>query len=122
MNKKYFSYIYFVSFFLMFLIVGCKSPTDPNNSNSNANPKGTPNTVIISGFQFSPNPLTVTKGTTVTWQNNDSAIHTATSDDGSWNTGDIAQGATKSLIFNTTGTFAYHCAHHTSMKATIIVN
>ena len=122
MNKKYFSYIYFVSFFLIYLIGGCSSATSPNNSNSNANTKATPNTVIISGFQFSPTPLTVTKGTTVTWQNNDSAIHTATSDSGSWNTGDIAQGATKSIIFNTTGTFAYHCTHHTSMKATIIVN
>jgi plastocyanin len=122
MNKKYFSYIYFVSFVLIFLIGGCKTATDPYSNNSTANTKGTPNTVIISGFQFSPTSLTVAKGTTITWQNNDATLHTATSDNASWNTGDIAQGATKSILFNTSGTFAYHCAHHTSMKATIIVN
>jgi len=122
MNKKYFSYKYFAFFFLIFLIGGCKSPSDPYSNNSNAGTKGTPNTVIISGFSFSPTPLTVAIGTTVSWQNNDSAIHTATSDDGSWNTGDIGQGGVKSVTFANAGTFAYHCARHTSMKATIIVN
>ena len=122
MKKKYIKYIYLVSFFLIYLMGGCKTATDPYSNNSNANTKATPNTVIISGFQFSPTSLTVTKGTTVIWKNNDSALHTATSDDGSWNTGDIAQGATKNIVFNSTGTFAYHCARHTSMKATIIVN
>lgn len=107
---------------LMIVISGCKSSTSDPYGGNTPPPKVTPNTIAISGFKFSPASLTVAKGTTITWTNDDTAIHTATSDDGSWNTGDIAQGVSKSITFNTAGTFAYHCARHSSMKATIIVN
>ena len=108
---------------MVIIINGCKSSAnDPYGGSTMTPPKNTTNAGMISGFTFSPASLTVAKGTTVTWQNNDSALHTATSDNGSWNTGDISQGAMKSVVFNTAGTFAYHCARHTSMKATIIVN
>jgi plastocyanin len=77
--------------------------------------------VTIAGFAFSPPSMTITAGTTVTWTNQDSATHTATADDGSWDTGDIAQGASASITFNTPGTFTYHCAIHPNMVATITV-
>jgi len=77
--------------------------------------------VTIAGFAFSPAALTIEAGTTVTWTNQDSATHTATADDGSWDTGDIAQGASVSITFDTPGTFTYHCAIHTYMVASITV-
>ncbi len=77
--------------------------------------------VTISGFAFSPASLTITAGTTVTWTNQDSATHTATADDGSWDTGDIAQGASASVTFDTPGTYTYHCTIHPNMVATITV-
>jgi plastocyanin len=69
---------------------------------------------------FSPNPLTVSVGTTVTWMNNDNTIHDATSNTGAFDTGMIAPGVQVSHQFSTAGTFAYHCSIHPNMIATII--
>jgi plastocyanin len=69
---------------------------------------------------YSPTPLTVAVGTTVTWGNNDGAQHTATSDSNLWNVS-LAPGATGSFKFDTPGTYTYHCAIHSFMKGTIIV-
>jgi plastocyanin len=77
--------------------------------------------VSIEGFAFSPGSLTVSVGDTVTWTNGDGANHTATADDGSFDTGTIASRASKSATFSTAGTFGYHCSIHRSMTATIVV-
>jgi plastocyanin len=78
--------------------------------------------VTIANFAFGPASLSVAAGTTVTWTNNDSAAHTATADDGSFDSSTIAPGATFSQAFDTAGTFAYHCAIHPNMTATIEVS
>ena len=71
---------------------------------------------------FTPNPIQIKVGDTVTWMNNGSITHTSTSDTGAWDTGPIASGATSSAVsFNTAGTFAYHCSIHPSMTARVIV-
>ena len=77
--------------------------------------------VSIKNFAFGPASLTVPAGSTVTWTNDDSAAHTATADDGSFDSSSIAPGATFSQTFDTAGSFAYHCSIHTNMKATIEV-
>ena len=72
---------------------------------------------------FSPNPIQIKAGDTVTWRNNASVPHTATSDSGAWDAGTIAPGATSNPIaFPTVGTFTYHCAIHPSMVASITVS
>jgi plastocyanin len=72
---------------------------------------------------FSPNPIMIKVGDTVTWMNNGSITHTSTSDTGAWDTGPIASGATSSAVsFKTAGTFAYHCSIHPSMTGTVIVS
>jgi plastocyanin len=78
-------------------------------------------TVDIVGFSFSPQTMTIQVGDTVTWANSDAQGHTATADDGSWQTGTIAGNTSKSLSFATAGTFAYHCAIHRQMTATLVV-
>jgi plastocyanin len=71
---------------------------------------------------FSPRPIQVTVGSTVTWTNATAPTHTATSDTGAWDTGNIAPGATSSAIsFLTAGTFTYHCAIHPSMTGSVVV-
>lgn len=71
---------------------------------------------------YSPDPIRVTTGTTITWSNGTSLAHTATADSGAWDTGAIATGATSSsIVFNTPGTFAYHCRFHSDMHGSIIV-
>jgi plastocyanin len=77
--------------------------------------------VSIAGFAFSPQSITVTVGDTVTWTNSDSAAHTATADDNSFDTGSIANGGSDSVTFSTAGTFAYHCSIHSSMTGTVVV-
>jgi plastocyanin len=72
---------------------------------------------------FSPKPIQITAGSTVTWVNSTAISHTATSDSGAWGTGTIAAGATSSAIsFPTAGTFTYHCAIHPSMTGSVIVS
>ena len=77
--------------------------------------------VAISGFSFSPGSTTVTVGDTITWTNSDAQAHTATADDGSFDTGTIANNAPATVTFSTAGTFAYHCKIHAQMTGTITV-
>ena len=72
---------------------------------------------------FSPKPIQITAGSTVTWTNATALTHTATSDSGAWDTGNIASGATSGAVsFPTAGTFTYHCAIHPSMTGSVIVS
>jgi plastocyanin len=72
---------------------------------------------------FSPNPIQITAGSTVTWANATGVTHTATSNSGTWTTGNIAPGGTSTAVaFPAAGTFAYHCAIHPSMTGTVIVS
>ena len=86
-------------------------------------PKSVPQPVSISiqNFAFSSGNLTVAAGTRVTWTNKDSMGHTVTSDSGAFDSGSLANGASYSFTFDQAGTFAYHCAFHPSMTATIVV-
>ena len=78
-------------------------------------------TVTIADFAFSPNSITVQAGTTVTWVNNDTVPHTATGNNGEFDTGQIAPGGSASITFDSAGTFAYFCSIHPNMTASIIV-
>jgi plastocyanin len=78
--------------------------------------------VDIRDFAFSPNPVEVPVGGTVTWTNQDAVPHTATSDQrGVLQSGAIAPGSSFSQVFDTAGEFAYHCEFHPNMTGTIIV-
>lgn len=93
-----------------------------SSGNSNNNSGTAANTITMQSMSFSPSSLTVTAGTTVTWKNNDYTTHTATADDNSFNSGDVASGYSYSKVFSTKGTFPYHCVYHNTMKGTIVVN
>lgn len=84
-------------------------------------PSGSATKINISGFKFDPATVTVKVGATVTWTNQDAADHTITGDDGSWTSENLANGATFSFTFDKAGTYAYHCAIHSSMKGTVVV-
>ena len=77
--------------------------------------------MTIEDFAFGPAELSVAAGTTVTFVNNDTAPHTATADDDSWDTGEIAPGASATVTFDEPGTYTYHCDFHPNMTATITV-
>ncbi|MCW2987807.1 MAG: plastocyanin [Solirubrobacterales bacterium] len=77
--------------------------------------------VKIVEFVYGPDPVTVQVGGKVTWQNEDIAPHTATADDGSFDTGTIEQGKIKSETFKQPGTFTYFCEIHPTMHGTVEV-
>lgn len=80
------------------------------------------NSVTIENFAFSPTTLTIQKGTTVTWTNQDSAPHTVTSDSGSeLSSASLSKGQSYSHTFDQAGTFTYHCNFHSMMKAKVVV-
>jgi plastocyanin len=77
--------------------------------------------VAIADFYFGPPTLAVSPGTTVVWLNRGPSQHTSTSDDGAWDSGALNPGGTYAVLFNTAGTYTYHCAIHPQMVATIVV-
>jgi plastocyanin len=89
--------------------------------------------VSIADFAFSPQTLTVTAGTAVTWTNNDGAPHTVTATDGpstgaqttgAFDSGNLGQGQTFSFTFEKAGTYYYDCTLHAaqaSMHGTVVV-
>ena len=77
--------------------------------------------VGISDFAFSPNSITIAPGDTVTWTNSDGTTHTVTGNNGSWGSGNLANGGTYTHQFNETGDFAYHCSIHSSMTGAVHV-
>ena len=78
--------------------------------------------IVIKNFAFNPPELHAKVGDTVTISNDDSATHTWTADDGSFDAGELAPGATKTQVFSKAGTVKYHCKIHTSMQGTIVVS
>jgi plastocyanin len=72
---------------------------------------------------YGANPLSVTAGTRVTWVNEDSMPHTATSDTGIWDSGTLQPGDRFTHTFDTPGTYPYFCEihGHASMSGVIEV-
>jgi plastocyanin len=77
--------------------------------------------VEIVEFTYEPDPVVVQAGGKVTWQNQDTAPHTATADDGSFDTGIIEKGKLGSATFKEPGTFTYFCEVHPTMRGTVEV-
>jgi plastocyanin len=77
--------------------------------------------VAIRDFAFEPATLTITVGDTVTWTNEDSVAHTATSSTGAFDTGLLDQGESGSVTFTAAGTYGYFCEPHPSMTGQIVV-
>lgn len=98
--------------------VPTSTPTDATSTDVQA-----ANAVSIVNMSFSPAALTVAKGTTVTWTNNDTVGHTVTETDGQTGpaSATVAPGKTYSFTFATAGTFKYHCSIHPTMTGTVVV-
>ena len=86
--------------------------------------------VPSNGKFFVPAILTVSKGSTVTWTNGDSTLHTVTSgspESGNSGTGTefdssyLAAGKTFQHQFSISGTFDYYCTLHPYMKGKVVV-
>ena len=77
--------------------------------------------IDIQGYAFSPSSITINVGDTIVWTNYDSASHTVTSNDGTFDSGGISTGNTFSFTFTSAGTFNYYCAPHPNMTGSVTV-
>lgn len=94
----------------------CSKSTD-NTSNPGANE------VFIQNSAFDPVTITVAANTTITWINKDGIAHTVTSNTaGQFDSGTMNANGTWSHLFDTPGTYPYHCIFHAGMTGTVIVN
>jgi len=96
------------------------SPTTPSNVS------GTPVSIVsgatsLTTTAYSPNPIVIAVGGTATWKNNDNVAHTASANDGTWDSGSIAPGASFSRAFPAAGSFPYKCTFHPGMIGTVTV-
>jgi LPXTG-motif cell wall-anchored protein len=98
-----------------------RPPAEPGAKQAPVARAAAPGSVTIKDFSFAPKSITVSVGETVTWTNQGPAPHSATADDGSFDTGNFPRGQSRSHKFTRAGTFSYYCKPHPFMKATVRV-
>jgi plastocyanin len=77
------------------------------------------NVVTMAGLKFQPGTVTVAKGTTVVFVNDDTAPHTVTARSGGTDSGVIDPGKRFTLV--AAASFDYVCSIHPSMTAKLVV-
>jgi plastocyanin len=109
-------------------------PSSPQNStvqNGTTTSQSVPAVIlgIDGGDSYSPNPLEIDVGQSVTWYNGDTVSHTVTSgqdgdlDEGSLFDSDaIIPNQSYSLKFIEAGEFDYYCIYHPTMVGEVVVN
>ncbi|MCX6814494.1 MAG: plastocyanin/azurin family copper-binding protein [Candidatus Aenigmarchaeota archaeon] len=116
--------------FLFVLLIGVLLVAGCTQSGGNNPPPGnqTGNVVRISGFAFIPQTITIKKGETVTWTNEDSVPHQIASDPHPTHTDlpgllspALQNGQSYTFTSDKVGTWGYHCHLHPTMKGTAIV-
>jgi len=112
--------IAFGAFYFFSLSQNVPAPTSQEQAQPAQTTSANTTAVSIVNFSFNPATITVNKGDTVVWTNNDSVNHQIAGDGGLG--GPVMnKGQTYSFTFNTAGTFNYHCAIHPSMKGIVVV-
>ncbi len=76
-------------------------------------------TITIADHRFSPAQLAVAAGDTITFVNQDKAPHTATANDGAFDTGRLSAGESATVKVGVAGVHAYICKIHPSMRGTV---
>jgi putative membrane protein len=78
-------------------------------------------TVTIAGMKFTPASLSVTKGDTVIWVNQDLVPHTATAANAAFDSGTIPAGGSWRHTVTEAGRLQYACAFHPTMTGALRV-
>ena len=81
---------------------------------------GTP--IEIRNFAYNPPTINVPVGGSLTWTNYDAVPHTATADDGSFNSDPLTNDSEHyTYTFDKSGSFPYVCVFHPNMKGAVVV-
>ncbi|MBI5228832.1 cupredoxin domain-containing protein [Candidatus Micrarchaeota archaeon] len=107
---------------------GTQSTTTPEAQVTTTREGASVKTVTIKNSAFDPPELKVKVGTVVKWVNEDSVVHKVVSDPRpihinlpEFASNELGNGRSYIFTFAQTGTVAYHCQIHPSMKGKIIV-
>jgi plastocyanin len=112
----------FVPAIVPFLAVALGLPScgsDPGAS-ANKTPPAT-HTVTIEAVSYTPDVLAVNVGDSIVWINKDPFPHTATSQDGGFDSKAMAAGGSWTYRAERQGDFTYTCTFHPTMKGTVRV-
>jgi len=63
-------------------------------------------------FDFSPKTISIDPGGSINFTNTGHATHTATADNGSFDSGDIKPGASETITIKAPGTYPFYCKYH----------
>jgi amicyanin len=77
--------------------------------------------IHIDNFAFTPAEITVSPGTTLTWENRDDIPHNVVATDKSFRSKVMDTEQKFSFTFGTPGVYEYFCALHPHMKGKVIV-
>ena len=75
--------------------------------------------VEIKGMQFQPSKISVDKGDTVVFVNNDFLVHDVTEKSKAWNSDPITVGQSFKMVIE--NPVEYYCSFHPMMKGQIII-
>src|SRR5215207_6346775 len=77
-------------------------------------------TIVVDGMRFTPASLTVKRGDTIVWRNDDLVPHTATAR-GVFDSATVGAGKTWRYKATAAGEHAYICTLHPTMKGVLVV-
>ena len=106
---------------LPLLVTAAAPAAPPRQSAAAARQSAAAAHVTVANMAFSPSRVAIAVGETVTWTFEDLTSHTATSDNGFFNTGAASGGASRSVRFRSSGTYPYHCTFHPMMVGRVSV-
>lgn len=75
----------------------------------------------IRNYKYNPSIISIPRGATVTWLNDDKVDHTATAKNSEWDSTIIHSEESKTLKFTSPGTYNYYCTIHAYMTGTLTV-
>lgn len=114
----------FVVVVLCIALLAACGDGDDDGAAGDAGPVETTTSVVeveIVDFAFQPDVLTVADGGVLTVVNRDDVTHALRADDGSFRTGELAEGESDSVRIEGSGTLSFRCEIHDSMTGEIDV-
>lgn len=101
------------------------APSSPSNADKRAKITGDAvltNQVSIQDYTFTPRIISIARGTTVIWTNNDTVMHSVVFDDHSLAlSGMLNQGSSFSFAFDKVGQYTYHGGVYPNAVGKVIV-
>lgn len=103
---------------------GGEPEQEPSGAQGSSEPPGTGVKVSMKDLRFDPMEVTVKRGGTITWTNDDSVAHTVTKESGPglhFDSGNVEGGGIFEQKFTEAGKISYLCQIHRGQTGTITV-